>query len=85
ILAAKTATAAAKNSPTQYTEQQRVQKLESWRTPENSHLIDEAISSGETPEDAALRILKASMEQEKAVSQMVDYAHEIINRRNGRR
>ncbi|PQP89670.1 hypothetical protein [Paenibacillus sp. AR247] len=69
----------------QYTEQQRVKQLESMRMAENSHFIDEAISSGESPENAAIRIVKATIEQEEAVNQMIDFANQILDRRNGRR
>lgn len=69
--------------PNQYTEQERVQKIESWRTLENSRHIDEAIASGDSPEDAALRILRAGMKQNETTAQMVAYAREIGARRKG--
>ncbi|WP_422657363.1 hypothetical protein ACK8P5_16575 [Paenibacillus sp. EC2-1] len=56
------------------TEQERVQVLNSWRTPENSRHIDAAIASEEAPEDAALRILRASMKQQETTEQMVALA-----------
>lgn len=67
---ARTAPAAAKTS-TQYTEQQRVKHLESMRTPENSHFIDEALASGEMPEPVALRIVKASLDEQQAIDEIV--------------
>ncbi|MED5015944.1 hypothetical protein P9847_01350 [Paenibacillus chibensis] len=70
-----------KAKPTQYTEQERVQILMSWRNRENGRQIDEAIASGESPEDAALRILDASMKRQNAVNHMVAYAREIGARR----
>lgn len=71
------------NTKTQYTEQERVQKIKSWRTLENSRHIDEAIASGESPEDAALRILNASMKRQETVDNMVAYARKIGAHRNG--
>lgn len=68
--AAKTVAASSKKM-NQYTEQQRVEELESMRTPVNSHFIDEAIASGEQPGPAALRIVKASLEQQQAVDDIV--------------
>ncbi|MEK5641939.1 hypothetical protein BK138_08515 [Paenibacillus rhizosphaerae] len=67
--------------PTQYTEQERVQILQSWRNRDNSRYIDEAIASGESPEDAALRILNASMKRQETANDMVAYAREIGARR----
>ncbi|WP_339820515.1 hypothetical protein MKZ15_05685 [Paenibacillus sp. FSL R7-0216] len=65
------------------TEAQRLRDLESIRTPENSHIIDAAIASGESAEAAALRIVYARIEEQKMVDAMVAEASKIIARRNG--
>lgn len=69
-VAAKTGAAPSKKT-NQYTEQQRVAELESMRMSENSHLVDEAIASGEDPGSFALRLIKASIEQDEAANEIV--------------
>lgn len=56
---------------TQSSEQHRIEQLESMRMPENSHLIDEAIASGEAPGAFAIRQIKASLDAEEAVNDIV--------------
>lgn len=64
------------------TEQQRVQVLNSWRTPENSRHIDAAIASGEAPRALALRLVKASIEEDEAVSEIVAEMNRLVDERS---
>lgn len=65
------------------TETQRLKDLESIRTPENSHIIDEAVASGESAETVALRIIHARIEEQKMVDELVAEANKIVARRIG--
>ncbi|MED5015945.1 hypothetical protein P9847_01355 [Paenibacillus chibensis] len=74
--AAKTATAPSS------TEQQRIKELESMRMPENSHIIDEAIASGEAPGALAIRLIKASLEEDQAVNEIIAEMNRLVAERN---
>lgn len=74
------AATAAKSTP--YTEQERVQEIESWRNPENTRFIDEAIASGESPEAAALRIVKASLEEQATVNGLAAETNRLLAERS---
>lgn len=71
------------------TESQRIQDLESIRTPMNSHVIDRAIKNGTRPEDAALEIVKAGLHrteeeiENELVATIVAEANKIMAARQG--
>lgn len=79
--AAKTVAATSKKS-IQYTEQQRVEELESMRVPENSYLVDEAIKSGEDPRALALRFVKTSIEQDEAANEIIAEMNRLVAERS---
>lgn len=59
-------------------EAQRVSDLEAMRTPQNSHLIDAGIASGEAAGDVALKIVNEAIEEEKSIKTMVEEAKRIV-------
>ncbi|QJD87597.1 hypothetical protein [Cohnella herbarum] len=70
-----------------YTEQQRINMLESFRTKVNSDMIDKAIANGLSPETTAIDIVKAGLhrtEEEignEIVTTMVAEANRIMANR----
>lgn len=69
-------------SSSKYTEQQRVKQLESMRTPENSRLVDEAIASGEDSGAFALRLVRASLEQDEAANEIIAEMNRLVAERS---
>lgn len=61
----------------------RLVDLETLRTFENSHLIDEARRSGASVQDTLRNIIKANIENDKATQEIVGYMNDIVNKRNG--